>query len=72
MTDTPAPLSPAADAVGEAARNAWAAAGAPRPIAAASLRALVSALGTRTKGDAVILSGNAVLDLATELEALNA
>ena len=69
---TPTPLSPAADAVGEAAHNAWVAADAPRPIAAAVLRTLVSALGTRTRGGAIILSGDAVLDLATELEAPDA
>lgn len=67
----PTPLSHAADAVGEAAHNAWVAADAPRPVAAASLRALVSALGTRTRGGAIILNGDAVLDLATELEAPN-
>ena len=68
----PTPLRPAADAVGEAALNAWVAADAPRPVAAASLCALVSALGTRTRGGAIILNGDAVLELATELEAPDA
>ncbi len=68
----PTPLSPAAQAVDEAAHNAWVTQDAPRPVAAASLRALVSALGTRTRGGAIILNGDAVLDLATELEAPDA
>ena len=46
--------------------------GQPATPPAASLRALVSALGTRTKGGAIILSVDAVLDLATELEGTDA
>ena len=68
----PTPLGPAAQAVDEAAHNAWVTKDASRPIAAASLRALVPALGTRTKGGAIILNGDAVLDLAAELEGANA
>ena len=69
----PTPPSPAAQAVRAAANGASSYGSADclneaPQIAAASLRALVSALGTRTKGGAIILNGDAVLDLAAELE----
>ena len=62
------PMSPAAQAVLDAF---WKQPG-DRSAIAAALRALVSELGTRTEGGAIILSGDAVLDLAAELEVPNA
>lgn len=59
--------SPAAQAVLDAF---WKQPG-DRSAIAAALRALVTELGTRTRGGAIILSGDAVLDLATELEGTN-
>lgn len=63
------PLSPAAQAVKDAIGEAdafW-----DEEVAAAILRALVSELGTRTSGGAIILNGDTVLAIATELEAPN-
>ena len=64
------PLSPAAQAVETAVLQVASVPGLERRriVAAAAFRALVSGLGTRTKGGAIILNGDAVLDLAAELE----
>jgi hypothetical protein len=73
------PLSPAAQAVKNAAlaiyddcnvrRLAWP---LDMPVVVTTLRALVLELGTRTRGGAIILNGDAVLAIAAELEANNA
>jgi len=66
-------LSPAAEAVVSAIQDSsydWSNMDQAHPnvIAAAALRALVFELGTRTKGGAIILSGDTVLAIAAELE----
>ena len=68
---TPKPLTDAAQAVYEAAHKAWVTKDDPSPIAAATIRALVTNHGTKTMGGSIILNGDAVLDIATELEGVN-
>ena len=60
----------AAQAVYEAAHNAWATKDDPERIAAATIRALVTNHGTKTMGG-IILNGDALLAIATELEGAN-
>ena len=75
MTETPTPLSPAADAVGEAAHNAWVAADAPRPIAAAVLRTAANFgeyLHDSQDGKTAVVRVADLEAWATELEAPNA
>jgi hypothetical protein len=64
---TPRPRTDAAQAVYEAAHEAWVTKDDPERIAAATIRALVTNHGTKTMGG-IILNGDAVLDIATELE----
>ena len=71
----PTPLSPAADAVGEAAHNAWVAADAPRPIAAAVLRTAANFgeyLHDSQDGKTAVVRVADLEAWATELEAPNA
>jgi hypothetical protein len=63
------PLSPAAQAVMDAMHRSYDHEATRRFIAADVLHALVCQLGTRTRGGAIILNGDAVLTIATELEA---
>lgn len=73
---TPKPLSPAAQKAKDAViaafwdqhRNLSA---GPEVVAAAAIRALVESCGTLTRGGAVILNGDDVLAIATELERSN-
>ena len=58
----------AAQAVYEAAHEAWVTKDDPEHIAAATIRALVTNHGTKTMGGSIILNGDAVLEIATELE----
>jgi len=74
--NTPKPLSPAAQAVKSAAEEAFwdwdnAQPRDPQEIAAALIRSLVILQGQPTPGGSVILSGDDLLDLATELEGVN-
>ena len=71
----PTPLSPAADAVGEAAHNAWVTKDAPRPIAAAALRAAVNFseyLNDSQDGKIAVVRVADLEAWATELEGSNA
>jgi hypothetical protein len=71
----PTPLSPAADAVDEAARNAWITRDHPRPIAAAALRAAVSYseyLYDSQDGKTAVVRVADLQAWAAELEAPNA
>jgi len=70
------PLSPAAQAVKTAAEEAFWDPASDRPknpelIAAALIRHLVMLHGVTTKGGNTILSGDKLLDIATELEGSN-
>ena len=58
----------AAQKVYEAAHNAWVTKDDPERIAAAIIRALVTNHGTKTMGGSITLNGDAVLEIATELE----
>ena len=74
VTD-PTALSPAADAVDEAAHNAWVAADAPRPIAAAVLRTAANFgeyLHDSQDGKTAVVRVADLEAWATELETLNA
>ena len=62
----------AAQAVYKAAHDAWVTKDDPEHIAAATLRALLENHGTITRGGAVVLNGDDVLAIATELERNNA
>jgi hypothetical protein len=73
---TPKPLSPAAQAVKSAAEEAFwdwdnAQPKDPQEIAAALIRRLVILQGKPTPGGSVILSGDDLLAIATELEGIN-
>lgn len=61
-------LSPAADAIHDAAYDAWITRDEPRSIAAATLRAAVTIGGLKASGGGVILDGNFLLAIAAELE----
>jgi hypothetical protein len=65
---TPSPLSPAAQALRVAF---WGHPGNLDASIGAALRALVENHGTPTRGGAVILNGDDVLAIATELEESN-
>lgn len=72
---TPAPLSPAAQAVDEAAHNAWVTTDAPRPIAAAVLRAIANFgeyLHDSQDGKTAVVRVADLEAWATELEGSNA
>ena len=62
---TPRPLSPAAQAVLDAF---WVYDGGTTASLGAALRDLVTNHGTKTMGGSIILNGDAVLAIATELE----
>jgi len=68
---TPNGRTDAAQAVYEAAHEAWVTKDDPEHIAAATIRALVINHGTPTLGGSVILNGNFLLTIATELEGHN-
>jgi hypothetical protein len=68
---TPKGRTDAAQAVYQAAHNAWVTKDDPEHIAAATIRALVTNHGTKTMGGSIILNGDAVLEIATELEGIN-
>jgi hypothetical protein len=63
--------SAAAQKIYEAAHEAWVTKDDPEHIAAATIRALVTNHGTKTMGGSIILNGDAVLDIAIELERAN-
>ena len=63
-----APRTDAAQKIYEAAHEAWVTKDDPEHIAAATIRALVINHGTPTPGGSVILNGNFLLAIATELE----
>jgi hypothetical protein len=65
------PRSAAAQKIYEAAHEAWYKKDDPEHIAAATIRALVTNHGTKTMGGSIILNGDAVLDIAIELERAN-
>jgi len=67
MSDTK-PRTDAAKKIYEAAHEAWVTKDGPEHIAAATIRALVTNYGTKTMGGSIILNGDAVLAIATELE----
>ena len=73
------PLSPAANAVDEAAYNAWVTKDAPQPIAAAALRAaadrteaLIGDISHPKFAEGVLAAGDLLERIAAELEAPNA
>ena len=66
--NTPKPRTDAAQAVYEAAHEAWVTRDDPDLIAAATIRALVINHGTPAPGGSVILNGNFLITIATELE----
>jgi hypothetical protein len=68
---TSKPRTAAAQAVYEAAHEAWVTQDDPSSIAAATIRALVTNHGTKTMGGSIILNGDAVLAIATEMEGAN-
>jgi hypothetical protein len=67
-TPTRTPTSTACAAVLDAMHRSYDHEATRRLIAAAVLRALVCQLGTRTRGGTIILSGDAVIAIAAELE----